>query len=223
MGVDDQGRLEHMQLKDRVYHHLRDGIIDGSYDVGAALREVEIASRLGVSKTPVREAFVRLEKDRLVELIPYRGAVVAGYTAADLEEISQVRQLVEGACARSAARHATEQDIAEIERNIELSREALEKGRVDRVAQLLDAFDQLMYRHSRNKWLDELVENLEGHQRRIGRLTVDIPGRLEKSVEQHQRILDAIRNHDERRAERAMQSHIASVMDDRLKAFVRAS
>ncbi|MDQ6523119.1 GntR family transcriptional regulator [Nocardioides sp. LHD-245] len=212
-----------MQLKDRVYHHLRDGIIDGTYDVGAALREVEIASRLGVSKTPVREAFVRLEKDRLVELIPYRGAVVAGYTAADLEEISQVRQLVEGACARSAARHATEQDVAEIERNVEQSREALGKGRVDRVAQLLDAFDQLMYRHSRNKWLDELVENLEGHQRRIGRLTVDIPGRLEKSVDQHQRILDAIRNRDERRAERAMQSHIASVMDDRLKAFVRAS
>lgn len=223
MGVDDQGRLEHMQLKDRVYHHLRDGIIDGTYDVGVALREVEIAQRLGVSKTPVREAFVRLEKDRLVELIPYRGAVVAGYTAADLEEISQVRQLVEGACARSAARHATEKDVAEIERNVELSREALGKGRVERVAQLLDAFDQLMYRHSRNKWLDELVENLEGHQRRIGRLTVDIPGRLEKSVEQHQRILDAIRNRDERRAERAMQSHIASVMDDRLKAFVSAS
>ncbi|WGX97493.1 GntR family transcriptional regulator [Nocardioides sp. L-11A] len=223
MGVDDQGRLEHMQLKDRVYHHLRDGIIDGTYDVGVALREVEIAQRLGVSKTPVREAFVRLEKDRLVELIPYRGAVVAGYTAADLEEISQVRQLVEGACARSAARHATEKDVAEIERNVELSREALGKGRVERVAQLLDAFDQLMYRHSRNKWLDELVENLEGHQRRIGRLTVDIPGRLEKSVEQHQRILDAIRNRDERRAERAMQAHIASVMDDRLKAFVSAS
>ena len=73
-------------MKDRVYRHLRDGIIDGTYDTGAALREVEIASRLGVSKTPVREAFVRLEKDRLVELIPYRGAIVAGYSAADLEE-----------------------------------------------------------------------------------------------------------------------------------------
>jgi DNA-binding GntR family transcriptional regulator len=219
MSSDGKGALEHLQLKDRVYHHLRDGIIDGSYDVGAALREVEIASRLGVSKTPVREAFVRLEKDRLVELIPYRGAVVAGYSVADLEEISQIRQLVEGACARSAAVHATEGDIADIERNIRQSREALAKGKVDQVAKHFDAFDRLIYRHSRNKWLTELVENLEGHQRRIGRLTVYIPGRLERSVDEHQRILEAIKARDERRAERHMRTHVASVMADRLQSF----
>jgi DNA-binding GntR family transcriptional regulator len=219
MSGDGSGAFEHLQLKDRVYNHLRDGIIDGSYEVGVALREVEIASRLGVSKTPVREAFVRLEKDRLVELIPYRGAVVAGYSAADLEEISQIRQLVEGACAGSAALHGTERDIADLERNVQQSRDALAKGRVDQVAKLFDAFDQLIYRLSRNKWLAELVENLEGHQRRIGRLTVAIPGRLERSVDEHQRILEAIRAGDERRAERHMRNHVASVMADRLKSF----
>ncbi|WP_148573542.1 GntR family transcriptional regulator [Nocardioides caldifontis] len=215
----NNGTLEHLQLKDRVYDHLRRGIIDGTYDIGAALREVEIASRLGVSKTPVREAFVRLEKDRLVELIPYRGAVVAGYSAADLEEISDIRQLVEGACARSAAAHATDADIEAIERNIEKSRAALAEGKIDKVAALFDSFDQLIYKHSRNKWLTELVENLEGHQRRIGRMTVAIPGRLERSIEEHQKILDAIRDHDQRRAEQQMRKHVASVMADRLKSF----
>jgi DNA-binding GntR family transcriptional regulator len=219
----NNGALEHLQLKDRVYDHLRQGIIDGTYDIGAALREVEIASRLGVSKTPVREAFVRLEKDRLVELIPYRGAVVAGYSAADLEEISDIRQLVEGACAASAAANATDADIDAIERNIEQSRTALAKGRVGEVAKHFDAFDRLIYRHARNKWLGELVENLEGHQRRIGRMTVTIPGRLERSIDEHQRILEAIRAHDERRAEHQMRKHVASVMTDRLKSFKQGS
>lgn len=207
-------------MKDRVYRHLRDGIIDGTYDTGAALREVEIASRLGVSKTPVREAFVRLEKDRLVELIPYRGAIVAGYSAADLEEISEIRQLVEGACASSAAANATDEEIAELERNIQQSQDALAKGKVAQVAKLFDTFDQLIYRHSRNKWLTELVENLEGHQRRIGRLTVAIPGRLERSVEQHEQIVEAIKARNERRAERDMRAHVASVMSDRLTSFI---
>ncbi len=221
MSTDNAGvQLEHLQLKDRVYRHLRDGIIDGTYDTGAALREVEIASRLGVSKTPVREAFVRLEKDRLVELIPYRGAVVAGYSAADLQEISEIRQLVEGDCARSAAANATEEEIAELERNLQQSRDALAKGKVAQVAKLFDTFDQLIYRHSRNNWLTELVENLEGHQRRIGRLTVAIPGRLERSVDQHQQIVEAIRARNERRAEHDMRSHVASVMSDRLTSFI---
>lgn len=216
---DSMGQLEHLQLKDRVYHHLRNGIIDGTYDTGAALREVEIASRLGVSKTPVREAFVRLEKDHLVQLIPYRGAIVAGYSASDLTEISEIRQLVEGACACSAAEHATAEEIADLERNVQQSRDALAKQKVTQVAKLFDAFDQLIYRHARNKWLTELIENLEGHQRRIGRLTVAIPGRLERSVDEHQQICEAIKAHNGRRAEREMREHVASVMADRLASF----
>lgn len=220
MSRDRGDALEHLQLKDRVYQHLRTGIIDGSYDVGAALREVDLAVRLGVSKTPVREAFVRLEKDRLVELIPYRGAVVAGYSAEDLEEISQVRQLVEGACARSAALNATDEDIAEIETNIEDSERALAAEDIEEVIRLYDTFDQLIYKHSRNKWITDLVENLEAHQRRIGRLTVTIPGRLERSLTQHRQILEAVRAKDGRRAEKQMRTHVASVMTDRLKPFV---
>lgn len=219
---DREAAFEHLQLKDRVYHHLRAGIVDGSYVVGAALREVDVASRLGVSKTPVREAFVRLEKDRLVELIPYRGAVVAGYSAEDLQEISQVRQLIEGACAKSAAQYSTEADDAEMEANIAESVTALAAGDVATVVELFDTFDQLIYRHSHNKWIDDLIENLEGHQRRIGRLTVEIPGRMAKSLAQHQQIHDAIKSRDGAKAERQMRAHVASVMSDQLKSFTES-
>ncbi|WP_432989736.1 GntR family transcriptional regulator [Dactylosporangium sp. CA-233914] len=208
-----------MQLKDRVYERLRQGILDGEFETGAALREVELAALLQVSKTPIREAFVRLHKDRLVELIPYRGAVVAGYTRQDLKEIYQVRELIEGACAANAAATAPPALSAALEENVRASRAALAADDVPEVVRLFEEFDRLIYSQSGNRWVDDLIENLEGHQRRIGRLTVGIPGRLAQSAEEHARISAAVSRHDAEDAEKLMRMHVASVMADQLNNF----
>ncbi len=196
------GGLEHSQLKDRVYHYLREAIIAGEFSVGAALRENDITGRLGVSKTPVREAFVRLEKDRLLVLVPYKGAVVAGYTNEDLREFYEVRELVQGACARMAALQATDELRSELQENVAASSRAFDQRKFTVVVRLFEEFDEIIYRQSTNRWIDELVENLEGHQRRIGRLTVEIPGRLARSVKQHRGISAAIGRSDADAAER---------------------
>lgn len=211
--------LAHLQLKDRVYDHLRAGIIDGQYPIGASLREVVVATALGVSKTPVREAFVRLEKDRLVKLIPYKGAVVSGYVADDLREISEVRQLVQGACARSAAQEASAAEIETMVANLDAAETALRSGETDLVVSTFEQFDQLIYGHSRNQWLDRLIETLVGHQKRILRLTVHIPGRSEQSLREHQAIVEAIRGRDGELAETRMREHVEGVMADHLCAF----
>src|ERR1700683_2462519 len=95
----------HRQLKDAVYLQLRDDIISGALPAGAVLREVELVARFGVSKTPLRDALVRLQKDGFVDIPPYRSAVVTGYSETDLREIYELRELLEGACARQAALH----------------------------------------------------------------------------------------------------------------------
>jgi len=97
--VDDGG---HRQLKDTVYVQLRDDIVNGVLPPGTVLREAELAARFGVSKTPLRDALVRLQKDGFVEIPPYRSAVVVGYSRTDLREIYELRELLEGACARQA-------------------------------------------------------------------------------------------------------------------------
>jgi DNA-binding GntR family transcriptional regulator len=210
----------HLQLKDRVYEHLRREIIGGSFAVGEALREIDISTKLGVSKTPVREAFVRLQKDRFVTLIPYRGAVVAGYSRRDMREIYEVRELLEGKCAARAAANASDEDSAALQRNIRASREALAHDRVDDVVGLFEEFDRLIYAQSDNKWITDLVDNVEGHQRRIGLLTVGIPGRLEHSLDEHEQICKAIVRRDAQESERLMRAHVASVMADQLQNFV---
>src|ERR1700685_2907195 len=95
----------HRQLKDAVYLQLRDDIISGALPAGAVLREAELVTRFGVSKTPLRDALVRLQKDGFVDIPPYRSAVVVGYSQTDLREIYELRELLEGACARQAALH----------------------------------------------------------------------------------------------------------------------
>jgi DNA-binding GntR family transcriptional regulator len=220
--LDDGG---HRQLKDTVYVQLRDDIVNGVLPPGAVLREAELAARFGVSKTPLRDALVRLQKDGFVDIPPYRSAVVVGYSRTDLREIYELRELLEGACARQAAFHISVDALAELSRIVRASAEcvsgpemgtAVVAGREEELAGLLDQFDLVMYAQARNGRIDEMVGNIRGHIQRIGRLTTGIPGRLAKSVPEHQAIYEAIVQRDGAAAETLMRRHILSVMADQL-------
>jgi DNA-binding GntR family transcriptional regulator len=211
----------HRQLKDTVYLQLLDDIVSDALPPGSILREAELAARFGVSKTPLRDALVRLQKDGFVTIPPYRSAVVAGYTRTDLREIYELRELLEGACARQAAENIGVDELAELTRIVRQSADCLAGGEVragqqERLTELLDQFDQVMYAQSRNSRIDEMVGNIRNHVVRIGRLTTRIPGRLAKSVHEHQAIYDPIVQRQGAAAEQSMRRHIRSVMADQL-------
>ena len=214
----------HLQLKDTVYAQLRDEIINGNLPPGAALREAELTARFGVSKTPLRDALARLQKDGFVAIPPYRSAVVVGYSGADLQEIYELRELLEGACARQAASSIGAEALAELARIVRLSADCLADGQVipgkeAELVELLDQFDLVMYAQSRNSRIDEMVANIRGHIKRIARLTTGIPGRLAKSVHEHQAIYEAIVQRDGAAAEALMRRHILSVMADQIMSM----
>ena len=176
----DQG--VHRQLKDAVYLQLRDDVISGALPTGAVLREAELVTRLGVSKTPLRDALVRLQKDGFVDIPPYRSAVVVGYSQTDLREIYELRELLEGACARQAALHIDGDALAQLAHIVAASAAcvtggATVPGREEELAGLIQQFDLALYAQSRNSRIDEMVGNIRGHVQRIGRLTTGIPGR----------------------------------------------
>ena len=211
----------HRQLKDAVYAQILQKILDGTLPAGYALREGELAARFGVSKTPLRDALARLQADGLVSIPPYRSAVVVGYSQQDLREIYEVRELLEGACAREAALTINTDDLAELSKLMRDSAaciaagEVLE-GREEGLAALIDRFDVIMYAQCRNRRINEMVANIRNHIQRIGRLTTRIPGRMVKSVREHQAIYEAIVQRDGAAAETAMRRHILSVMADQL-------
>jgi DNA-binding GntR family transcriptional regulator len=215
----------HRQLKDAVYAQILEKILDGTLPAGYALREGELAARFGVSKTPLRDALVRLQAEGLVSIPPYRSAVVVGYSQQDLREIYEVRELLEGACAREAALTISTDDLAELSQLIRDSAVCIAGGEVlpgqeETLAALIDRFDVIMYAQCRNRRINEMVANI---RTRIGRLTTRIPGRMVKSVREHQAIYEAIVQRDGAAAETAMRRHILSVMADQLVNIANAA
>ncbi len=209
----------HQHLKETIYESVRQDIIELVLLPGTHLREAELAQQYSVSKTPVREVLQLLKKDGLVDILTHRGAIVTHYSHKDLFEIYQLRELIEGACAREAAQSISVDEVVELGRIVRESQDCLAGGHIDLLPELFNDFDEIVYSQTRNGRVVELLTYLDGHLRRIGNLTVGIPGRLDKSVVQHTEIYDAIVRRDPDEAERLMRHHIRSVLGDQAASF----
>jgi len=215
-GAVFQPRPDRQLVTDWVYEEIRGAIVDLRLEPGAPLREAAIATQLGVSKTPVREALGRLEQEGLVEATSFKGAVVTDYSERDLQEIYELRELLEGVAVRAAATEADDATLAALHEVIERSRAARDAEDLVLLAELLGRFDQIIFEQVENARIRNLIETLRAHLTRIGKLTEEIPGRVEASVEEHAAIVEAIARGDADDAERALRVHIASVRGDQL-------
>lgn len=233
------GRHDRRKVTDWVYEELKSAIVDLRLAPGEPLREATLADRLGVSKTPIREALTRLEQEGLVETTSFKGAVVTRYSRQDLVEIYELRELLENAAVRAAAQSMTAQDLTRLERIASESRRlqggtdrgGTDRGGTDRggtdqggqdrgeLAALITEFDVVLYDQVRNHRIQALIENLRAHLTRIGQLTAEIPGRIDASVDEHEKIVEAIAARDPALAEQRMRDHIRSVRDDQLRAL----
>jgi GntR family transcriptional regulator, rspAB operon transcriptional repressor len=213
------GRHDRRKVTDWVYEELKAAIVDLRLPPGDPLREATLAGQLGVSKTPIREALTRLEREGLVETTSFKGAMVTGYSAQDLRELYELRELLENAAVRAAATSMPDEDRSRLTRLITDSRTLRGTGDFPGLARLLSEFDGLIFQQVRNSRIRALIANLQAHLTRIGHLTAEIPGRVEASVSEHEKIVEAILQRDPDQAEQAMSAHIHSVRDDQLGAL----
>lgn len=207
-------RIVPAQLERRVYEQLRDEILSGAVTTGAQLVEARIATDLGVSKTPVREALIRLQRDGLVEIEPYRGARVIEPAENDVREILELRILLECHIARDLAHRRPPEVLDSLERTIEECRQAL-GGREDaRVYAALTEFSDVMVDAGRNRRLGKALNDLRSVLLMIANTSLRQPGREARSLAEHERILAAIRDGDAEEAAAATEAHIRSIEAD---------
>ena len=159
-------------LRGRVFQKIRDGILKGEYKENEELRESTIGKKLGVSRTPVREALRQLELEGLVKIVPNKGAYVTGITGKDVKDIYLVRSLLEGLCARWATEHITEEQIEKLEEIVLLSEFHANKNQKEKSGQVVELdgkFHEVLYEASNSRILEHVLSDFHNMSRWQGR------------------------------------------------------
>lgn len=186
-----------MRASERAYRALREEILDGVLAPGTALAEVEQANRLGVSRTPVREALARLEADGLATAASARVLQVSALDAASIVSLYEVREALEGQASRLAARRRDPARFAELRRRLAEAPELLDGGddglrAYYDVVDALDALDDEIEAAVANPMLAAALQSARLHSARVRRLARQHPERLRAAASEHLLIVDAI-------------------------------
>jgi len=192
---------------------IADEIISGVLEPGTSLDEQELASRFGVSRTPVREALRQLSASGLVNVRPHRGAVVALPTPAQLNEMFEVMAELEALCAGFAARNMTVPERRDLEGLHEALRVLVHDGDPLRYHEANEAFHAAIYTGSHNAYLAELTLLTRMRVAPFRRAQFRVPSRLASSYQEHDQVVQAILRGDRLAATEAMRAHIGIVRD----------
>lgn len=204
-------------LRGRVFNKIREDILNGKYKEHEELKEIAIGEELGVSRTPVREAFRQLELEGLIQIVPNKGAYVTGITAKDVQDIYMIRSLLEGLCARWATDHITEDQLEELEENVYLADFHASKGHLDQMAELDNRFHHILYEACNSKQLERLLVDFHEYVLRVRKKTLTNGGRGKTSNDEHRQIMEAIKEKNKDKAEELANKHMINAYDNMVK------
>jgi DNA-binding GntR family transcriptional regulator len=195
------------------YRRLREGIASGQFHPNERLVEATVATRLGVGRTAVRAALVRLDQEGLVTLEPNRGARVRLISDREALEIEEVRATLEAMLARRSASRATPTDLRELRQVVVEMRQRVEKNDAIGYSDLNARFHQRIWAAADHATASRLVGSLKSQSIRLQYQTILRPGRTERSLREHEAIFNALKAHDPDAAEEAMLAHLAEVQE----------
>lgn len=190
-------------LAERAYHEIRALIVSLELPPGAVIDERDLMERLGIGRTPVREALRRLALERLVEVYPRRGMFVTGVDVRQLARLSEVRAVLEPEAARLAAERATAGDRAGLDALLEEL-----DARESELMALDERIHRAVYRAAHNDLLEATLEQYYALALRIWTLALEHTQDLEEAVEAHRELVEAIRDGDGDRAAQVMRDHV---------------
>jgi DNA-binding GntR family transcriptional regulator len=205
-------------LGQEAYARVRDQIRDGSLAPGIRLTETDLAARLGVSRTPIRQAIARLEAEGLVTHEPRRGLTVSRPDHHQVVELYVMREVLEGAAARFAAQHASETEIAAMAELV--AQEPEHFGDTHALAETNQRLHGLLYLAAHNRYLLRSLEQIAATMALLPSLLTQ-DGRAEQAHGEHRAILKALRRRDGDAAEAAARLHAAAAQRHRLAWMVR--
>ena len=195
-------------LREEVYDSLKKSILHGKLNGGQRLIEEQLAHQIGISRTPVREAFHKLERDELVTRLPKGGFAVRDFTKEDVEEIFGIRSALESYAAYLATLHISPEKISNLEKKIEETEKALRSGDDDKIIHLHTEFHDLLYKSCKSNKLIEMINNFRDYFYRYRPALLRTEKTVRDSIEDHRRMLEAMRKKNPRLVERLVRNHL---------------
>ena len=195
-------------LTDQAYKIIKEAIISLELEPGEKLKESTVAEELGISKTPVREALTRLQHEGLVNVLPFRGAFVAEIDDRDMEEIFELRKLLEGAAAKKAALNFSAEDSQEGETLLEEMRAAYKAGDIKSYAQPSRDFHGLLIRKFGNQRMISVLKTFDDQLERIRITTIRTSENIPLFIEDYEKIFEALKAGNPEAAEKALLLHL---------------
>lgn len=198
---------------EQVAEKIRSAILRGELKPGAKLTEQDLAAEFEVSRTPIREAIRQLEVERLLTRIPFVGVTVRQLSAEEVIELLEIREVLEGLVARLATRHMDDAHLSRLQACLRRLTEAARQGAVAAYLDHALAFRRALVECCRSESLAEHVLVIENRLRLVGHRTAVLPGRMEASITEHEKLLAAIARGDAAAAERLNRERIQHIRD----------
>lgn len=199
---------EFLPLRDVVFNTLRKAILTGQLKPGERLMEVHLANKLGVSRTPIREAIRKLELEGLVVMIPRRGAEVAQITEKSLSDVLEVRRALDALSVELACERITDEEVAELRRACEEFEQATKGKDASVIAKADVKLHDIIVQATGNQRLQQLVNNLSEQMYRYRFVYIKDESQHNKLIEEHKEIYESILIRDKKRASAAAGLHI---------------
>ena len=201
-----------LSLEEKVYKLLEDEILSGRLKSGEVMREQALSAKLNVSRTPIRSALHRLAEEGLIKISANRGATVVGVTSEDVTDIYLIRERLEGLASRLAAERMTDAEKAELKDSVELAEFYISRNDAEHLREQDTEFHRIIYNASGNRLLCKVLSDLHKNIKAYRKTSLQVKGRVEKSVAEHREILEAILAKDSEEADRLTSLHIQNSM-----------
>ena len=198
----------YLPLRDVVFQTLRGAILKGDLKPGERLMELQLASKLGVSRTPIREAIRMLEQEGLAVTIPRKGAEVAKMTEKDMEDVLQIRLSLEALAVRLSCENITPADLQELKVAMEDFEEKTKSGQFVEMAKADVKFHEILYKASNNPKLQQLLSNLREQMYRYRVEYLKDAAIYPRLIEEHHRMYDALKEKDQKQAVAYVEKHL---------------
>lgn len=210
---------EYLPLRDVVFNTLRQAILKGELKPGERLMEITLAKKLGVSRTPIREAIRKLELEGLVIMVPRKGAEVADITEKDLKDVLEVRTALEELAIELAIVKMTDEDIDELKNANEIFIENAKDGDLVKLAQSDVDFHEIIYLSTDNKRLNQIVSNLSEQMYRYRFEYIKDKNTHACLIEEHKAIIAALEKRDLPKAKEAIKLHVVNQEENILRVI----